>query len=836
MKKLLLLFVGLALCLLPTEAKDISPAQAKMIASKYVKIGAKQNARQFRAFSATSSQTPDYYAFNDTEGKGFVLIAGDDRVTPVLGYSHTGQFDDTNLPPTLKAWLDAVAADIETLRKSNQPEAQSSATNNDDTPSVIVAPLIKTTWAQQAPYYNQTPTIDGQQSVTGCVATAMAQIMKYYQWPATGTGSVKYDTPKYDSKTMEIDFSKSTYDWANMLDRYTTSPDGVPQWNDTQAQAVSTLMRDLGAAIHMQYSPDGSGAYSPDIANTAILHFSYNATYYEKSDYTTKEWLEIIKQNLNAQSPLLYNGNDIDKSVGHQFIIDGYDSNNYLHVNWGWNGTANGYYTFANLGAKSYLFNNNMGMSLLTPNKSGKPAAEVQIPTNPIFLMFEGHDLTNKIEAEKDNFSATINMSIQKVSYQSFIGDARFILKDEQGNVVKTLEEHSPFSTGIFPRIDFNIKPEMLTDLEDGTYQMIAETKDTRSDGKRFEEWIKCSASQQFILAIHNGTVTLTSQSKDNAPLIVKDFQLNQAEVEFGQSLSWTISLETTTEEDAIRQPLTLMWKDINDPQAIPVPNGEVTISAFAHSENILECKSLVTADGLKEGKYEVSLSEQHNGDYIPMTLPTGPFYVTVINNPEHIAKAYVSDAKAEIDYVKIAEDGSQEQSTVPCTISKDNMIDISVTDQLVSLILSFDIKWIKPDVELAPYQSEFELTSEETAMKLYSYIYLLYPNYEDYTNMFTLYVSDLADDDYDKTIEWNLSYATPNESSDMKKQALDKDGNPFKIKTRFTKGGTGIRDITTQDSPKVYFDLQGNRHSSPVKGLNIVHTGNGETKKIMRK
>lgn len=237
------------------QAKVINPNEAREIAAKFVNVGSQPRMKAFKVQANTNASAPDFYVFSDKSGKGFVLVAGDDCVSPVLGYSLTGSVDVSDLPPALKAWLESVSRYISSQRKAGGGVAMTYSSKVGEGPGTpVVEPLVKTRWNQEEPYFNQTPTIEGNHAVTCCVATAMAQVFNYYKYPAHGTGVLDYATPAYDNDRINIDLSKSTYDWDNMLDDYTVSDDGTKNWNDAQAAAVSTLMRDVGASLHVQYS------------------------------------------------------------------------------------------------------------------------------------------------------------------------------------------------------------------------------------------------------------------------------------------------------------------------------------------------------------------------------------------------------------------------------------------------------------------------------------------------------------------------------------------------------------------------------------------------------
>jgi len=297
----------------------------------------------------SSSENVYYYVFNRDEDNGFVIISGDDRAKEILGYSDSGNFNSTSLPPNLSEWLRFYQKEMKVLM--DQPEVTattssvqlSTSTNistRQTTFATSVAPLLGgIKWDQGSPYNDLCPTIStksSERTVTGCVATAMAQVMRYHKWPVKGTGSNTY-TPYGYATPLSADFSKTTYDWANMAETYSSSSTAV------QNLAVATLMYHAGVAVNMDYGISSS-ASTIDMANALIKNFGYdsNLQSYKRDYYSKSEWENILKTELNAQRPIFYAGSSTD--VGHQFICDGYDSNGLFHFNWGWSGSSDGYF------------------------------------------------------------------------------------------------------------------------------------------------------------------------------------------------------------------------------------------------------------------------------------------------------------------------------------------------------------------------------------------------------------------------------------------------------------------------------------------------------------
>ena len=278
---------------------------------------------------------------------GFVMVAADDCVKPILAYSTDFPFHTEDMPENVLSWLqmlndgiqyaidmkleatDEIRREWDLLSRGMMPEPKS---------RTEVKPLVKTHWNQSAPYNNLCP--DG--SVTGCVATAMAQIMKYWEWPMKGEGSHSYEHETYGM--ISLDFSHTYYDWDNMVDRVsTTSP-------ESQQSAVATLMYHCGVSVDMNYSPTGSSAYSDMVITALGSYFDYDASGIQglwAFNYDEESWKSIIKKEIGDGCPVYYSGRG--DSGGHAFVCDGYDANDYLHINWGWGGYCDGYYVYGAL-------------------------------------------------------------------------------------------------------------------------------------------------------------------------------------------------------------------------------------------------------------------------------------------------------------------------------------------------------------------------------------------------------------------------------------------------------------------------------------------------------
>jgi len=426
-------FVGLMAIMVSMTlfAERVSPDVAAQVANNFMNVNAANSAikkavpakKMVRKATATEDL---YYLYENENGEGWVIVAANDAMTPILAYSETGQFRTDNMPNNIRKWLgkynnftrrieaDGLVASEEAqtawraLRKGTQAQ----------TATVIVAPLVQTTWDQDSPYWNKCPGTGSNKAYTGCVATAMAQVMNYWEWPEQGTGTHSYKplnpntgraSTRYTSR-LTVNFEETTYDWDNMLDSYSGS------YTNAQADAVATLMYHCGVATEMMYGNDadgGSGTYTVNYgdwtwgisttdeggcAQNALYtffkykqptgymrdgYYSQGVKYYDS--WTDAAWTQMLKDELDLQHPIMYAG--ASDQGGHSFICDGYDSNNKFHFNWGWSGSNDGYYTLSNLapgsggaGGGSYDFSEDQDVIIgIVPDRGDTPVETVQI-------------------------------------------------------------------------------------------------------------------------------------------------------------------------------------------------------------------------------------------------------------------------------------------------------------------------------------------------------------------------------------------------------------------------------------------------------------------------
>lgn len=327
-------------------------------------------------YSVTTLPEP-FYVFNSSCG-GFIIIAGDDSVEPIIGYSGEGSFVTANMPDNIRWWLGMWAEQIRLNFARNRKasvavkERWDALESGEGMKTVGGFKKIRTAlWGQGTPYNMYCPVVGGGKAVTGCVATATAIVMRYFKYPEKGVGTL----PDYksESKDGNVDIPAheltTVYDWGNMPLEYKGTE------TSTQKEAVARLMYDLGVMLQMSYGYSGSGAYSSFIAPGLKRYMGYDksSNIYNYRDYTLDAWLALLKKNIDEVGPLCYGGSG-DRG-GHEFVVDGYDVAGNFSINWGWEGIDNGYFAINEF----QDFTENQDVTVFKPESGGKDSRYLTI-------------------------------------------------------------------------------------------------------------------------------------------------------------------------------------------------------------------------------------------------------------------------------------------------------------------------------------------------------------------------------------------------------------------------------------------------------------------------
>lgn len=531
----LLLFAGSLLMPMVVMAGPRSFQQAKAIAEKQAALlgvtidqKAMTKARKQGDKGEMNLSQQSYYVFPNANSKGFTIVSGDDRLPEIVGYSSQGSYDENNLPEGFVSFMKAYQnlynkvnlGDAEALKNLAEIKAWRNKKNASAASTSAVAPLLgNIEWDQTSPYNNMCPKYDSVHvAATGCVATAMAQVMAYYKYPK----QLKADIPGYVNRwngiLMEIPTitqEEGIYDWDNMLPKYNKEANATQQQKD----AVAKLMYHCGAAVRMSYGPESGAAVS---SSKLAKYFGYDADLMmdlSRSSFTLDKWMQIIDTELAAGRPVLYGGQSSEN--GHQFICDGKDENGLYHINWGWSGNQNAYFDLSILnpekggtgsGSAADGFNRYCTMTIgIAPDNGVVDAPLAQIPS--ISVLYDADYVvitkgTRKSKSDKFEFTQQVTFVNQvKQAFKGFLG------------------------LGILQK--------------DGSYKLVSDKKYVSFDGKREDGMMssldpKLTVNEAFevgktpVYAIYS-TDGKTWEKADymngNAPLVVKatDYELSLA-------------------------------------------------------------------------------------------------------------------------------------------------------------------------------------------------------------------------------------------------------------------------------------------------------------------
>lgn len=531
----LLLFAGSLLIPMVVMAGPRSFQQAKAIAEKQAALlgvtidqKAMTKARKQGSKGEITLSQQSYYVFPNANSKGFTIVSGDDRLPEIVGYSSQGSYDENNLPEGFISFMKAYQnlynkvnlGDAEALKNLAEIKAWRNKKNASAASTSAVAPLLgNIEWDQTSPYNNMCPKYDSVHvAATGCVATAMAQVMAYYKYPK----QLKADIPGYVNRwngiPMEIPTitqEEGVYDWDNMLPKYNKEANATQQQKD----AVAKLMYHCGAAVRMSYGPESGAAVS---SSKLAKYFGYDADLMmdlSRSSFTLDKWMQIIDTELAAGRPVLYGGQSSEN--GHQFICDGKDENGLYHINWGWSGNQNAYFDLSILnpekggtgsGSAADGFNRYCTMTIgIAPDNGVVDAPLAQIPS--ISVLYDADYVvitkgTRKSKSDKFEFTQQVTFVNQvKQAFKGFLG------------------------LGILQK--------------DGSYKLVSDKKYVSFDGKREDGMMssldpKLTVNEAFevgktpVYAIYS-TDGKTWEKADymngNAPLVVKatDYELSLA-------------------------------------------------------------------------------------------------------------------------------------------------------------------------------------------------------------------------------------------------------------------------------------------------------------------
>ena len=379
------------------KANPVDMATVREVGTRFLKANTKLKVDNTSDLRLVATYRSDdgvelFHVFNTH--KGFVIVAADDCARPILGYSDEGPFDLDNLPVQMQGYLQGFVEQIqygvenhlvadETIAREWEL-VKTTGRVKEERGTTAVQPLLTDTWNQNCYYNNkcpQDPNGPCGHVYAGCVATSCSQIMHYWGYPATGTGSHTYTPTGYPQQT--ANFGATTYDWDNMPNSLTSAS------NQTQIDAVATLIWHCSVAVNMAYGPNGSSASSSNLPSVLVNYFNYSSdlSMVYRNSYSSEDWLTMMKDCLDLGRPIHYRGTDEGDGGGHAFVCDGYDTNDFLHFNWGWGGYGNNYFADGALNPPNgYAFNiTNAAIINIHPDCDQGTSYQVTATGNPTY-------------------------------------------------------------------------------------------------------------------------------------------------------------------------------------------------------------------------------------------------------------------------------------------------------------------------------------------------------------------------------------------------------------------------------------------------------------------
>ncbi len=515
-----------------TFAGPVSREEAQQKAAEFLQSKFKKSVKggMKLAYKAPSLHVTDnnssFYIFNVGSKQGYVVVSGDDATQDILGYSDSGDYDANNVPEGLKAWLEAVKTCVEKVSLSSSTAYSGNNTSihktNITNTKYPIPALMKSKWNQGEPYNNLCPKLGSNLCATGCVATAIAQVMYYHKWPQEATQPIE----GYTTNTNYFNIASLpsiTFNWDKMLDEYTSSSPAESK------KAVSEIMQYVGSSVRMDYGP-ASGAYSENIASALINKFGYDKgiRYLESNNYTYKEWEDKIYDELVAGRPVLMDAMTSSNS-GHEFVVDGYDGNGYYHMNWGWGGMSDGFFLLTIMnpglqgtgGSEGSYDGFSIGQGIVVGVQRPIENSQAEKVRLQITNIWTNDKVINRASADADFNNIRIHTALKSsMSFSNY--EAGIALYNSSNQLVKVLTFHSVNLPPAYSYSDYIFNGFFGKGLADGEYTLKS---CSREKGKT--EWnLSIGADKYYILATISGN-TLTLKGMPNVDLKINSLEID---------------------------------------------------------------------------------------------------------------------------------------------------------------------------------------------------------------------------------------------------------------------------------------------------------------------
>lgn len=597
-------------------AAPVTPAQAEQLARTFVSqrtTTVKKPALKRMAVAgntATTNTPQPYYVFNADGDQGFVIVSGEDRFANVIAYSDRGHFEQDNAPQSLRSWMALYARYVEAYWNN---DSLSAGTPARAAAKAVVEPLLgDITWGQDAPFNDKCPTYaDGTSTVhyyTGCVVAAATQIMRYYNYPTRGTGSKTCTVKGFD---LSANFGETEYDWDNMLANYQRGG----TFTSAQRDAVATLAAHFGVAVEMEYEKAGSGASPMMVPGALKNYFGYDShvTLRKRDYYSTTEWMNIIKDELNAGRPVYYGGASDTGTGGHAFVCDGYDENGYVHINWGWYGSSNGYFLInrlnpSDLGEGGGTGGYNCDQEMVTGiQPSASVECDVELPlygSVRLSITPYGGNVFTLMTILENLDTDEFNGQLAAVITQN--GVIKKVLKQE----ALTVKGYAGNASGT-AYITMRDITATADGLSDGSYEIRFAYKS--ATGSAWHVVRHYTGYARYIeMSVENGQVVLGQSHVATPEVTLKAPLTCNNEIHAGGAALFSVSLRNNSQDVRLSSVVVALTSKDNPQRVV---TGKVTASVYEESD--YDTSVLVTLpDTVTPGRYVVTAYAEGYADY----------------------------------------------------------------------------------------------------------------------------------------------------------------------------------------------------------------------------
>lgn len=807
------------LAFLSMQAKSISDTDAKKIAfdfrcgqqTRSGVSGSSAMVSRCKAIKSDINEQAIAYLINYGDNDGFVIVAGDDCVNPILGYSSTGSIEENNMPQNMKGWLQTITSEIDAIKKGNGVAVRSASSSSEG--EVVVDALVKTKWYQLEPYNDMIPA----GCLTGCVATAMAQIMYYNKWPEQGVGSNSYTSFKKaesifgedEVNQISVDFSQSKYDWDNMQLTYADK-----NWNETQANAVALLMRDCGAAVNMKYGQTVSLSTEIDACYGGNKFFNYSTEVFYHSDYSTEEFEQLIKLELDNSRPVLFTGqSSTSGGSGHAFVVDGYRSDGYFHINWGWNGLYDGFFSLCLMSTSKGSYPAMQAIATFSPNKEttgstfSRPLRMLDLKEGGLNC---GITLDSDFEGAKSS-SLSINLKgLYSPSCREYKGQIGLGLYDDKDNLLKELIWNDVQLIDSLSLKDtvLTVRENELANISDGSYTIQAISKElVGEEYMPIRKIVVGGQHKKLDMVVSGSSMKISNVKIENASVsLVNPVSLPEKMALF---TNYSLSLSLKNNSDVPQEGhINIHMKNVSNENKICDINSQSFVlydrQQIEQPINIgLNLKDVVVGDYIARISFLGSKGDTIRVDGLGEDIPVS-FYID---------EAKVPKFRIDSVFVRVADDEA-ETNVRDCDPS-DIEIDLAKWDAEMTVTL------------YCGYEGEVWQSTEIRIGDLYC-IRGIANNQSKISCDIPFMTILLPIGEYDIPIEYK------NVVTD---EWVTMEGSPSYLHLRVIDSSTGIDSIKADERQTTkYYDINGRRLTKPSKGLNIVLSSDGKvSKKVIK-